>query len=170
MTGLYENVNSLQNNRNLTFLYRAPKIMLNPLDLKLIKEEYMKSFPDASLEDIEEITKTTNGYAFAYQVVGYLYSKYKDISKIYDELDTYLSSYVYDKIWESLPEKEKIFLKTFNDENNSIEEIMNKTKYNEKEISVYRDRIIKRGLLVSKKRGELTLALPRFLVYISKQI
>ena len=40
MTGLYENVNSLQNNKNLTFLYRAPKINLNPLNKDLIKEEY----------------------------------------------------------------------------------------------------------------------------------
>ena len=44
MTGLYENVNSLQNNKNLAFLYRAPKIELGPLNKELIKKEYASIF------------------------------------------------------------------------------------------------------------------------------
>ena len=34
MTGLYENINSLQNEKNLTFLYRMPRIELKPLNTK----------------------------------------------------------------------------------------------------------------------------------------
>ena len=37
MTRLYENVDALQNNRNLTFLYRAPKVNLQPLDISRIE-------------------------------------------------------------------------------------------------------------------------------------
>lgn len=77
MTGLYENVNSLQNNKNLTFLYRAPKIELNPLDKELIKEEYSSIFKSESSETIDSLASLTKGYAFAYQVVGYLFFKYK---------------------------------------------------------------------------------------------
>ena len=36
MTGLYENIEDLQNEKNLTFLYRAPKITLAPLNLPLL--------------------------------------------------------------------------------------------------------------------------------------
>ena len=32
MTGLYENIDALQNEKNLTFLYRAPKLHMKPLN------------------------------------------------------------------------------------------------------------------------------------------
>ena len=35
-TGLYENIDELQNEKNLTFLYRAPKIQLKPLNNRAI--------------------------------------------------------------------------------------------------------------------------------------
>ena len=54
MTGLYENVNSLQNNKNITFLYRTPKIALGPLDLDLIKDEYQKIFNQEKEETIDK--------------------------------------------------------------------------------------------------------------------
>ncbi len=37
-TGLYENIEELQNEKNLTFLYRAPKIQLKPLKEKVTAE------------------------------------------------------------------------------------------------------------------------------------
>ena len=37
MTGLYENIYDLQNEKSLTFLYRAPKIILEPLNYTAIK-------------------------------------------------------------------------------------------------------------------------------------
>ena len=36
MTGLYENIEDLQNEKNLTFLYRTPKIKLGPLNMTAI--------------------------------------------------------------------------------------------------------------------------------------
>lgn len=169
MTGLYENVNSLQNNKNLTFLYRAPKIMLEPLDLNLIKDEYSLIFPSEKEETIISLTNLTKGYAFAYQVVGYLFSKYKDINKIYTELDQYLSIYVYDKIWSSLPNNEKLFLKCFCNDSMTTDEIISSVPYNNKSYSVYRDRLIKRGLLSAIEYGQIELSLPRFNIFISDQ-
>lgn len=170
MTGLYENVNSLQNNKNLTFLYRAPKIELNPLDKELIKEEYSSIFKSESSETIDTLASLTKGYAFAYQVVGYLFFKYKDISKIYNELDQYLSIYVYDKIWSNLPKNERIFLKCFKNESITTKEILKEVPYNENSIYVYRDRLIKRGLIASTSLGTISLTLPRFENFISKQV
>lgn len=170
MTGLYENVNSLQNNKNLTFLYRAPKVELNPLDKELIKEEYSFIFKNESSETIEALASLTKGYAFAYQVVGYLFFKYKDISKIYNELDQYLSIYVYDKIWSNLPKNERIFLKCFKNESITTKEILEEVPYNENSIYVYRDRLIKRGLIASTSLGTISLILPRLENFISKQV
>ncbi|MBR0295270.1 MAG: ATP-binding protein [Bacilli bacterium] len=169
MTGLYENVNSLQNNKNLTFLYRAPKIDLGPLDKKLIEKEYSSVFNEEKEETISVLAELTKGYAFAYQVVGYLFSKYKKIDKIYDELDQYLSIYVYDKIWSRLPVNEKIYLKCFQTDLTSTENIISRVPYDEKSCSVYRDRLIKRGLIAANAYGIVSLTLPRFEIFISKQ-
>ena len=169
MTGLYENVNSLQNNKNLTFLYRAPKIELGPLNIDLIKKEYSKIFAEEDIETINSLADLSKGYAFAYQVIGYLFSKYRKISKIYNELDQYLSIYVYDKIWSKLPNNEKEYLKAFKNEIASTESIINSVPFDEKSSSVYRDRLIKRGLIVAAEYGKVRLVLPRFEIFISKQ-
>ena len=169
MTGLYENVNSIQNNKNLTFLYRAPKIDLGPLDKEAIEKEYSSIFKDERYETIVSLTELTKGYAFAYQVVGYLFSKYGDISKIYDELDQYLSIYVYDKIWSVLPKNEKELIKAFDKDEMTMEELLTKVPYDDKAYSVYRDRLIKRGLLKSSGHGKVSFTLPRFLEFITKQ-
>lgn len=170
MTGLYENVYSLQNNKNLTFLYRSPKIDLKPLDLKLISLEYQKIFPNTDIETINKLANLTKGYAFAFQVIGLLFSKYNDIGKIYGELDDYLSIYVYDKIWESLPEGEKKIFFCFDKDSLTTNEIISRTKLSSKTYSVYRERLIRRGILNGDKYGILELTLPRFEIFIGKQI
>ncbi len=169
MTGLYENVSSLQNNKNLTFLYRAPKIELGPLNIDLIKKEYSKIFAEEDMETINALADLSKGYAFAYQVIGYLFSKYRKISKIYNELDQYLSIYVYDKIWSKLPNNEKEYLKAFKNEIASTESIVHSVPFDEKSSSVYRDRLIKRGLIAAAEYGKVRLVLPRFEIFISKQ-
>ena len=169
MTGLYENVNSLQNSKNLTFLHRAPKIELGPLDKNSMEKEYSSIFSEEKSETIALLAELTKGYAFAYQVVGYLFSKYRKIDKIYDELDQYLSIYVYDKIWAVLPNKEKELLKSFDKDEMSIEELLRKTHFDDKAYSVYRQRLIRRGLLASSGHGKIATVLPRFVEYIDKQ-
>lgn len=169
MTGLNENVNSIQNNKNLTFLYRSPKIDLKPLDLKLVEKEYKKVFADADEKVIHELTALTKGYAFAYQVIGLLFAKYNCIDKIYKELDDYLAIYIYDKIWEYLPENEKNFMRCFINETTTNNEIIKKTGFSIKEYSVYRDRLIKKGLFIKTAQGEMSLVLPRFNLYIQNR-
>lgn len=71
MTGLSENVSALQNNKTLTFLLRAPKLIVNSLNVNDIEEKYRKTF--LTNDNIKELAALTNGYAFAYQVVGYLF-------------------------------------------------------------------------------------------------
>lgn len=169
MTGLYENVNSLQNTKNLTFLYRAPKVELGPLDKEAIIKEYSSIFEGEKEETIVALAELTKGYAFAYQVVGYLFSKYRQISKIYDELDRYLSIYVYEKAWSVLPEKEKALLKCFDGDEMSTESLLAKVPFDAKSYSVYRERLINRGILLSTGRGKIALALPRFAEFIARQ-
>ena len=106
MTGLYENVSKLQEDKSLTFLYRAPKIRLEPLYIGSIASAY-ETYLNSTKETSLELAKLTKGYAYAYQVLGYL-----------------------------------MFGK------------------------VYRDRLIKRGILCSPSYGYVEITLPRFINYL----
>ena len=164
MTGLYENINSIQNNKSLTFLSRVPKLILKPLNMPAIKDSYEEIF-NIDTDIAVKMSKLTEGYAYAYQVLGYLMWEEGDkkiSKKLLSQFDQYLSEFVYDKIWEGLSEKEiNIIIKI--SRNESLDMKPN-------EISVYRDRLIKYGVLVSKQRGKLSFALPRFKEYIDNKL
>lgn len=164
MTGLYENISSIQNNKSLTFLSRVPKLILKPLNMPAIKDSYEEIF-NIDSDIAVKMSKLTEGYAYAYQVLGYLMweEEEKKISKkLLSQFDQYLSEFVYDKIWEGLSEKEiNIIIKISRNETLDMKP---------NEISVYRDRLIKYGVLESKQRGKLSFALPRFKEYIDNKL
>lgn len=70
MTGLYQNISDLQNEKNLTYLYRAPKIILSPLNIGAMADNYRQNIK-LTADDAREMAKLTKGYPFAFQVVGY---------------------------------------------------------------------------------------------------
>lgn len=169
MTGLYQNIYELQNNQSLTFLYRAAKINLEPLNLSTIASSYQNIF-NIDEKEASVLAVNTKGYAYAYQVLGYLlYEKGNTIldKQLFEKYDQYLQEYVYDKIWLELSEKDKQFLLGFDKENNvTIEYLISSTGFDKKTISVYRDRLIKRGIIYCPSRGYLSLKLPRFFEFI----
>lgn len=67
MAGLLENVSEIQNDNVLTFLLRANRIVLNPLNLETIKLSYKHIFQNANfnIDDrtILYMTKQTQGFA-----------------------------------------------------------------------------------------------------------
>lgn len=170
MTGLYENIDSIQNNNTLTFLSRTPKIMLDALNLPSIRDSYKKIF---SIDDYTsiEMAKLTSGYAYAYQVLGYLMWN-KSEKMIDDDLlsnyDHYLAEFVYDRLWENISEGEKDFLELVCD-NNIISAIAEKLNKSVKALSTLRSRLIKRGIITSHDRGKIEFALPRFKEYIENR-
>lgn len=107
MTGLFENIDALQNEKNLTFLYRAPKVKLQPLDKGAVKQKYQEIFGFSS-DDALAMADMTKGYPFAFQVLGYLtWQKDGDYKSVVGMYRQYLSEYVYDKIWSELSNKDK---------------------------------------------------------------
>ena len=77
MTGLFENIYDLQNDKALTFLYRAPKIMLEPLSFTAVRKHYMDIF-ELDQREADKMAALTKGYPFAFQVLGYLYWENRD--------------------------------------------------------------------------------------------
>lgn len=165
MTGLYENVSKLQENKTLTFLYRAPKIQMGPLALNSIALNYEQRL-GVSKDISVKLAKLTKGYAYAYQVLGYLMFKQKK-STVDNELlslfDQYLSDYVYDKVYAGISAKEQEILKSFKtDESIKTKDLCINSKITIQYLSVYRKRLINEGIIVAPSYGSLEFALPRF--------
>ena len=77
-----------------------------------ISESYEKELK-VSHSDAISLSKLTKGYAYAYQLLGYLIyeSNKKELdSEILKEFDKYLREYVYEKIYYDLSYNEKIII------------------------------------------------------------
>lgn len=165
MTGLYENLYELQNDKSLTFLYRAPKIMMDPLNFTAVKKHYMDILA-LDGQQAEQMALLTKGYPFAFQVLGYLYWEnrgQKSLEDILLEYDQYLEEYVYSKIWSELSELDKkIVYEMAVSKETKIKLIRERLEMKSELFSVYRDRLKRKGVVSSEQYGYLTLALPRF--------
>lgn len=170
MTGLYDNVNNLQNEKSLTFLYRAPKIEMEPLSIIMIAEKY-KSELNLTEKNALEMANATKGYAYAFQLLGYLCFKNKcTFEKVLTEYDAYLEQYVYDKIYSELSFNDQEVLKAMAlSDSQKVEDVREKCKMNSSEFSVYRERLIKKSLITAIKRGYIDYVLPRFKEFIIRK-
>lgn len=167
MTGLFENIDALQNEKNLTFLYRAPKIKLQPLDKGAVKQKYQDIF-SISDSDALAMADLTKGYPFAFQVLGYLtWQKKGDYKAVISMYRQYLSEYVYDKIWSELSNKDrKICYGIAKTESGKIKEIRDKLSLKTNEFNPYRDRLKKRGIIDCEEHGYVFFSLPEFGEYV----
>lgn len=169
MTGLYENVSKVMDEKSLTFLYRSPSIQLGPLDIRLVSANYQELLHvDGKLAI--SLAKETKGFAYAYQLLGQLFyeSEEKTITPtLLSRYDQYLAKYVYDKVYSGMTENEKKVVSSFSTEKAiKVSLLAERTGFPNKTLSVYRDRLIKKGVILSPKYGYLAFALPRFSKYL----
>ena len=169
MTGLYENINKLQNEENLTFLYRAPKLYLGALNIGRIADSYEKLL-GLSREDALSLAKMSKGYPLAFQVLGYFScNKGGDYKAALPDARQYLAEYVYEKIWLELSRIEKDLLTCIALRKQiEVKAVKAAMDLPANEFSVYRDRLIKKGLLDGSTRGVLRLTLPFFDDYVNE--
>ena len=169
MTGLPENINAIINDKATTFLTRCPKISLEPLDLVDVALEYKNIFNIDNKEAIE-LANLTNGYAFAFQVLGYFYYELdkKCISQeLIDKYQQYLWKNGYNKFWTDLTKNERAFLVALASSKESTkEEIIKNLNIKENNYSQYRKRLIEKGLIRMTEYNRITFILPRFKEFI----
>lgn len=169
MAGLYENIHNLENQENLTFLYRTPKIEMEPLNITLITQRYMKVF-EVDKEKAYEMAVVTGGYPFAYQVLGkYVWESENQAldDEVLIKFDLAMARYVYDKIWSELSETDKWYL-SFIVTKDVIDtsEILELTKKKKNEFSQYRARLRDKGIIDVSTYGKVRVKLPRFTEYV----
>lgn len=169
-TGLYENIQEVSNVKNLTFFRRASTVKTEPLNAVRMAEMY-KNRLGTDGEEARKMAKLTKGYAYAFQELGVLYFKKKSKEKLEDmipDLKAELFAYSYEKIWEELTEADRFLAGILTDKNEyKREEVLKLMGNRAGNYSMYRDRLIKRGLLESRQ-AYISLSLPFFADYIKE--
>ena len=164
MTGLYENIYDLQNEKTLTFLYRAPKLPLAPLNINAIARQYIGAFSISEAEAMH-MARLTKGYSFAFQVLGFLRAKYgekRTLEEILPEFDQYLEEYVYEKIWSELSPKDRCVMTALAQTGKArVKDIRERIQMSSNEMSTYRKRLSQKGLIDISQYGMMEIILPR---------
>lgn len=174
MTGLYKNIRALQNDRTQTFLKRAPKIVIEALNKSRITEMYKDTFK-ISEDNAVKISEYTNGYSYAFQILGYLIyeARKKEVTpQILKEYRTLLGECSYDKIWEELSANERLVAWAASNapQNASVKEVRESLKMNSNEFSTYKDTLEKSGVFAGNSAyGKINFALPYIKEYINSQ-
>jgi hypothetical protein len=172
-TALYEKIEELQNVSNLTFLYRAPKIDLTPLDMLSIARSYQKSLGVSEKRSLQ-LAKLTQGYSFAFQALGFLYWNAKPVDNINDILPDYdamLSNSSYSKMWQEMSPGDHALCNAITKCPSGKVADIRKTmddpdpnRFNQKRI-----RLKNQGIIDTSERGKIFFSLPRFKEFVRSQ-
>lgn len=166
MTGLYQNISLLENQKSLTFLYRAPKIYLGSLNLRAVANSYKNIF-ELNEETAISFAKFTKGYAYAYQLLGnilFLKNKKNIDEEVIQKFDEIIQERAYSIIYNELTPKEKELLK-FSLVDNSNAYLIDVCQMSKSQLSNYKKKLIKNGI-IEDESSSLIFKLPRFVDYI----
>ena len=170
MTGLYENIYELQNEKTLTFLYRAPRVVMEPLSITMIANKYAEIF-NLDTPKALDMARFTRGYSYAFQVLGYLCYKHSaEYEDVVPEFDGYMESYVYDKIWSELSGVDKNVVRAMAAASDTkVQTIRNEIGMSSNQFTIYRERLLRKGIVESSEYGHLDFTLPRFREFINRK-
>lgn len=171
MTGLYENIRELQDDKSLTFLYRSPRIDLSPLQMGAIKNNYEENLNITS-EQAKEMAKQTLGYSFAFQALGYAVWNYGGYDKkTLQEYKQILADFSYEKIWDELSDNDrKVCVAIAESDCCEYKEIKSILKWDNNQLNPYRKRLINKQIVSDKKRGFMPFTLPFFGEFVKEQM
>lgn len=176
MTGLPKNVQELQKNHVLTFLLRSGRVSLSPLNIYDIQAQYRKALVkrDSQISPavIHRLAFLADGYAYAFQLLGYLVWESADehitdqtIDEIIPDYQALLSRNAYSKMFEELSPTDQQFIITMalaKDDPVSTTYLSEKLHKSTGYIGVYRRRLIDSQIIASAGYGKLRFALPLF--------
>ena len=171
MTGLPQNIYNVINSKTLTFLTRAPKIVLEPINYTLIRKNYEDVF-GLSREESEYMASLTKGYSFGFQLLGYLLwekrvaSPKAGVEDVLYEYDARLAEGAYNKVWQDLSDSDRALCRAIADTDGSASAIREKLDCNAQNLSNYKKRLADRGIVMPKTYGVVEFCLPRFKEFI----
>ncbi len=169
-TGLYENIMEVSNVKNLTFFRRATTIKTEQLNFVRMSEMYRRLL-NIDLDEARQMAKFTKGYAYAFQELGSLYfKKHEDetLADLIPDLKSELFAYSYEKIWEELTDSDRFLVRLLTEKAEyKREEVLLLMGEKAGSYSMYRDRLLKKGILDSRQ-SYISFSLPFFADYIKE--
>jgi len=184
MTGLKDNINSIKNNKSLTFLYRAKVKELETLNITAICKDYENTF-GIKRDLAEKLAFETKGYSLAFQALGYHYWNALcaepvtavNPEKVFEELDVSLAELAYEKICEELSATDIKVLQAMADIMEKtgesvikVEDIRDVLEMTSDTFATYRKRLVESGIVEGKVYGHLRMLLPRFEKFLSFRV
>ena len=169
MTGLFENIRALQDQKTLTFLYRAPRIALMPLNIGIMADRYQAIF-QLERNQALQMAKETRGYSFAFQLLGFYTWQYpSDPKRVRSLYKQHLVEYVYEKIWTEMSEGDRKVAKAMAEvpdgNTKAIRALLNMET---NQFNPYRIRLIRKGIADGDTYGVLKFALPMFEEFVQE--
>lgn len=172
MTGLPQNIYAVINSKTLTFLTRAPRLVLEPINYTLVRNKYMEVF-NLDRTSGEEMAVLVKGYSFAFQLLGYLLwvrrekEPNADYKTVLEEFDARLAEGAYDKIWQDMTESEtRIAEAMATTGSNDISAIRDLTGYTPQMFNNCKKKMLGKGIIFAKEHGYMEFSLPRFREYV----
>lgn len=170
MTGLYDEIFKLQNDKVLTFLYRAPKIYLESLDLIAVKHSYKRIF-NLDSRTARSLADLTMGYPFAFQALGDLIWRnptyLTDHEALLEDYDDLLAEYIYERLWFDLSELDKKVITMLSwYPNIKTIDIRQALNISPQQMNNYRKRLMRKGVINGDTHGVMKLELPRFAEFV----
>ena len=180
MTGLPKNIQELQNNHVLTFLLRSGRVNLSPLDFYDVRAQYQKKFqkrdPQINPTVIRRAAQLADGYAYAFQLLGYLIWQSPDeritnqtIDDVFPEYQAQLSRNSYSKMLEELsPVDQQMVLAIAKAPEYPVSTTYLGKKMNKPSgyIGMYRRRLIDSQVIRAAGYGKVKFALPLFREFV----
>ena len=163
MTGLFENIRELQNDKSLTFLYRCPRIDLMPLQIMAIKDNYKMNL-DITDTQARKMALYTKGYSFAFQTLGFVTWNAGEFNEsVLEEYKTILIDLSYEKIWDELSANDrKVCVAIAKSKDGNFTKIRELLGWSANQLNPYRRRLINKQILEGKSKGFVTFTLPLF--------
>ena len=163
MTGLYNHIDRLRNAKGMTFLERAPRTVLSPLNFTAMVEKY-KNTMKVKEDTAVMLAKATKGYSFAFQVIGYYAWEFPDhLDQALHNAKDYLFEFAYQKIWSELSALDrKVVRAIYQSKAGEIARVREILNWTSNQFNPYRDRLIKSGVISGLQTGYVELALPWF--------
>lgn len=168
-TGLFEEFEKLKNIPNLTFLYRTPKLIMEPLNIVAMAHTYQRIF-HITEKQAGRMASMTKGYSYAFQVLGYMYweeSGEFPTKRLLNRFDAQLADASYIKLWSNLSETDQRVVKCIaENEGGKTKDIASVAEMDSNKFNQYRKRLKDHGIIDVSQYGKISFALPRFKEFV----
>ena len=185
LAGLPGSVSTVLQDDILTFLNRAHKVELEPLQLNSISifysERFVKEGKEIEADALDFAVKATLGYPYLMQLIGYYILKFTGESTVIEKriaeaavisAKRDLVDSIHKTCLKPLSDKDEEFLKAMSKDTGSSRmiDIQQRMNVSAAYVQQYRTRLMAAGVILSEQRGRLEFAVPYLGEYLRGEL